>query len=497
MKKLMKTNSPNSTISFHTCPSAKQKKQELRVHACFVNSQSNVNKMIITLQQKVHFALNEFKREKRLKENARKILSMNESFNLDDECVTDDKTDSEFFNECQSLVDRLYNKMNGESNANKLKDDLSINSSERLNFESANTSKSSTLDSKHITRNPSQGSLNSIKSKSSTSSRKSINYDSNLMSVRRQFLVKGLKNFKEPIERSRSAPKLSSISEEFLSSDDDEIYFDSKYLTNNNNFLNYYNICEEEPDDDEIIRELGLITGPELSEEIINENDKTLTEFNENVHYYDQEFKRLSPTIYEEEVNEPVDESSLNDQHINHIEINHSDQTNSDCYSDEDKTIESSVCNGNLTNGTLNNNTLCNGKLDSRSSSDKDSIEKVINIANECTVDHKQTNQSTEQHQLRSDPSAPTTNNSDELNDKRMNDNQSNEQSNDSDNQLNQLNHLNETKQPKDTYVYNTCQSPQFIIFKRTNSFNNRECDLHAKQIVENCKLIEDLVLNF
>ena len=143
--------------------------------------------MISTLQQKINFALNEFKREKRLRENARKVLLMNESLNLD-EVDEVDKTESEFFNE---FVDRLYIKMNGETN----KDQLSINSSERLAFESANTSKNSTLDSKKIARNPSQGSLNSLKSKSSTSSKKSINYDSNLMSVRRQFLVKGLKKF--------------------------------------------------------------------------------------------------------------------------------------------------------------------------------------------------------------------------------------------------------------------------------------------------------------
>jgi len=447
---------------------AKQKKQELRVHACFVNSQSSVNKMISTLQQKINFALNEFKREKRLKENARKIISMSESFSLDDD-IQDDKTDSKFFNE---FVDRLYNKMNGETDSAKLKDDSSINSSEQM--DSANTSKNSTLDSKRITRNPSQGSLNSIKSKSSTSSKRTTNYDSNLMPARRQFLVKGLKNFKEPIERSRSAPKLCSIDEElFVSSDEeeDENYF-GKLLTN------YYNICEEEPDDEEIIRELGLISSLNEDEhDEINESDKTLTEFNENDHF-NYEFK----TIYEEEKKNHVDNQTSSDL-----------TTTSECSSDEDKTIESIICNGKLSNGNL-------------SSSDKESIEKHTdqtdhtNNLNELnkTTKNEINNQLNDEFKNQINVSS-STNKLDQEDDQHisvnkliiddLNENQEN-------NHINNNNQPNKSKndlsdRPKD-YVYDTCQSPQFIIFKRTNSFNNRECELH-----ENVKLIENLVLNF
>lgn len=429
--------------------------------------------MISTLQQKVNFALNEFKREKRLKENARRILSMNESLNLDDdEIEQDDKTDSKFFND---FVDRLYNKMNDQS---KLKDDLSINSSEQMNYESANTSKNSTLDSKRITRNPSQGSLNSIKSKSSTSSKKSINYDSNLIPVRRQFLLKGLKNFKEPIERSRSAPKLSSISEEFIqSSDEEESFFSSQQFNMlNNNFVNYYNIIEDEPDDEEIIRELGLINNlanQEINDEIINENDKTLTEFNENVlndhhfDHYDQEFKKLSSTIYEEE----------NEHQSNNHQL---DTSNSDHSSSFNENIEhSTIGNRKLKDSS----SLSNGesKTDSANSDDQSEIRFKIDV--------KQIDEKIDQF-INQTP----INRDDQLNDDLLNKVTINQQIN------NQTKTDQLTKELKETFVYSSCQSPQFIIFKRTNSFNNRDCDLHAKQILEiqeNCKLIEDLVLNF
>lgn len=435
--------------------------------------------MITTLQQKVNFALNEFRREKRLKENARKIFSMNQSLNLDD--VEEDKTDSEFFNE---FVDRLYSKMNGH-NTNKLKDDLSINSSERMNESvntSNNTSKNSTLDSKKITRNPSQGSLNSIKSKSSTTSRKSNNYDSNLMPVRRQFLVKGLKNFKEPIERSRSAPKLTSIEEEFDCStedDEEEPYF-NKLI--NNNFVNYnfYNICEES-DDETIIKELGLISDlNEQDEESHELEDKTLTEFSE------QDLVKLTPILtgdkfngnYENE-NDPDswNLNSLNSLNRNEI-INQLDDFNHSNSVNTDETISS-----------------------------ESTISKPINEAKPInTIKDNQDEELTDKKELTANDSESIKLSELSSNDDRLSDRLSDKfdkfdnKSLESSTQLNDFNQLNELNESN---LYDAIDSPSFIvcdkmrIYKKANPFNSKECDLHAKQIVNNCKMIKELVLNF
>ena len=72
-------------------------------------------------------------------------------------------------------------------------------------------------------RHLSQGSL---KSKSSTSSsrKSSGTYENNVIPVRKQLLLKGSKNFKEPLERTKSAPKLCSILEELSSEDEDNFF---------------------------------------------------------------------------------------------------------------------------------------------------------------------------------------------------------------------------------------------------------------------------------
>lgn len=507
------------------------------MHACFVSSQSNVNKMISTLQQKVNFALNEFKREKRLRENARKILSMNESLNLDDdELVGQDRTDAELFTE---FVDSLYAKMNGGTGG-KLKDDQSMTSSERtLNGGSANTSKNSTLDKK-ITRNPSQGSLNSLKSKSSTSSKKSINYDSNLMPIRSQFLVKGLKNFKEPIERSRSAPKLSSIVEEFVSSDDDERehYFSDKLnfdfvgrpLPENHNLVWAYNICEEEPDDEEIIRELGLISG------LAGEDDKTLTEFNEDDlklspvfnETFTNDLRNLTSTIYEEE-NEDL---NLFEKPIGHLDSHLDSQVPANGLQNglaDNRSEQSSVgasegndhCNGELTNDLsdpneghrpLNNsmfseNQMTNGKR-SNSSESNDVLSSASSSADNRSSSHVGDNNS-EINSSESEHTESRTADDVTSSAKRM----TKSDSLDSDHTTDSVKSETTTKielqskpdkparPSRESYLYSSlqeagpCQSPQFII---VGDKMRSQCSDHTRQIIlQNCKLIEDLVLNF
>lgn len=503
--------------------------------------------MISTLQQKVNFALNEFKREKRLRENARKILSMNESLNLDDELGATDRTDAELFNE---FVDNLYAKMHGRADG-KLKDDQSITSSERtLNCGSASTSKNSTLDKK-ITRNPSQGSLNSLKSKSSTSSKKSINYDSNLMPVRSQFLVKGLKNFKEPIERSRSAPKLSSIVEEFVSSDDDERehYFDKLNFDfvnrahPENNLVWPYNqyICEEEPDDEEIIRELGLISG------LTGEDDKTLTEFNEddlklsptfNHEAFTHDLRNLSSTIYEENEDLNLFEKSINHLdnlvggHVNGLENGRLNRSlldsRSECDSEETNRIKlngklngepppppsdpnedhrpigqqtfsdnqmSHQSNGKRSNSSESNDALSSFSADNRSSSHADDNNSEINSSE---GEHTESNTATDvtgnvKRVTKSDSLDSSDNTTDEsvksenVTSKTAGTNLQSKRS--------EPEAVAKTgrQPPKAPYLYSTCQSPSFII---VGEKMRSHCD-HTRQIIENCKLIEDLVLNF
>lgn len=488
------------------------------MHACFVSSQSNVNKMISTLQQKVNFALNEFKREKRLRENARKILSMNESLNLDDdELVGQDRTDAELFNE---FVDSLYAKMNGPDG--KLKDDQSMTSSElTLNGGSASTSKNSTLDKK-ITRNPSQGSLNSMKSKSSTSSKKSINYDSNLMPVRSQFLVKGLKNFKEPIERSRSAPKLSSIVEEFVSSDDDERehYFDKLNFDKlnfdfvnrahpENNLVWAYNICEEEPDDEEIIRELGLISG------LAGEDDKTLTEFNENDlklspafnETFTNDLRNLTSTIFEENEDLNLFEKSISHLgsrpvgHLNGLENGLLDnrpersayeeanqisrlngfESNGNLPSDH-RPFENNQMNGKRSNSSESNDALSSTSTDNRSSSHVDDNHSEINSSES---EHAETGVDVSKHITKSDSL-----DSDHTTDDSVKSENATRQTADSPSSNPGIT----GQPPRASYLYSTCQSPQFII---VGDKMRSHCSEHTRQIMANCKLIEDLVLNF
>lgn len=491
------------------------------MHACFVSSQSNVNKMISTLQQKVNFALNEFKREKRLRENARKILSMNESLNLDDDEPAD-RTDAELFNE---FVDSLYAKMNGRADG-KLKDNQSLTSSERtLNCGSASTSKNSTLDKK-ITRNPSQGSLNSLKSKSSTSSKKSINYDSNLMPVRSQFLVKGLKNFKEPIERSRSAPKLSSITEEFVSSDDDErehyfdkLNFDFVNRAHPENSLVWpHYICEEEPDDEEIIRELGLISG------LAGEDDKTLTEFNEDdlklspaFHHenFTRDLRNLSSTIYEE--NEDL---NLFEKSINHLDNLVGGQVNgglengrltrslldnqSECSSEE---ANRTKFNGTLTNGDRPNEEpigqLSNNQTSQQLAGQRSNSSESNDALSSFSADNRSSSQADDNNsEINSSEGEHSAGNvkrvtkSDSLDsDNTTDESVKSENVTDGANQKRPSESITKAARqpPKAPYLYSTCQSPSFII---VGEKMRSHCD-HARQIIENCKLIEDLVLNF
>jgi hypothetical protein len=182
-------------------------KQELRVHACLVNKQISVTKMISALQVRLTCALDEFKREQKLKENARRISLMRDQLPLFDD-LTPSYSDE---------FDELDYSPLGKHTDNE-QDDLS-----QLSISSG--SKGNSL--QQIYRHLSQGSLTSLRSKSSTSSsRKSVPmYEANhAMPLRKQLLLKGSKNYKEPLERTKSAPKLGSILEELSSEDEDNFF---------------------------------------------------------------------------------------------------------------------------------------------------------------------------------------------------------------------------------------------------------------------------------
>lgn len=185
-------------------------KKELRVHACLINKQVSVTKMINALQSRLTCALDEFKREQKLKENARRISLMRDQLSL-----FDDLTPS-FSDEFDELD---YAQMEKNTDNEQDADDLS-----QLSISSGSKGANSL---QHIYRHLSQGSLTSLRSKSSTSStRKSIPiYEANhAMPIRKQLLLKGSKNFKEPLERTKSAPKLCSILEELSSEDEDNFF---------------------------------------------------------------------------------------------------------------------------------------------------------------------------------------------------------------------------------------------------------------------------------
>ena len=242
----------------------------------------------------------------------------------------------------------------------------------------------------------------------------------------------------------------------------------------NNNFVNYYNICEEEEDDEQIIAELGLISGLTPGDD-----DKTLTEFNENDfkltpifnETLTSELRNLSSTIYEEneDFNQLTMEKSIS--HLNQsLLINHN----------LDNLINHSAkrSNGNLI-CNLDNNSVCNSDSNSVGGKQMKCNGKIANgILNENEQDNK-----IDKHQ------------------NKINEDNSSNESNDCksqisiDNQSNESRLVDENKQlsKKEPYLFSTCQSPQFIIIND----KMRQCDLHAKQIIENCKLIEDLVLNF
>lgn len=168
--------------------------------------------MITALQTRLTCALDEFKREQKLKENVRRISLMRNQLPLLDDDLNPSLSDE--FDELDYTPLRKH--------ADNQLDNLS-----QLSISS--DSKGSSF--QQMYRHLSQASLTSLRSKSSTSSsRKSVPmYEPNhAMPLRKQLLLKGSKNFKEPLERTKSAPKLGSILEE-LSSDDEDNFFGESF----------------------------------------------------------------------------------------------------------------------------------------------------------------------------------------------------------------------------------------------------------------------------
>jgi len=161
-------------------------KQELRCHAVLCSKESKAVEAANQLSARLVSALNEFRREKRMRQNTRLLMTRSQ-------CHPPLPLESSCTDSAPST-------------------DPAVMSSESTTSSSISSASSSSTSS---SRSGSPSSVNS----SSTCSSETVSifhrrtHNNCLIPARKKHLVKGQANFRPPLERSKSAPRLTSIDE--------------------------------------------------------------------------------------------------------------------------------------------------------------------------------------------------------------------------------------------------------------------------------------------
>jgi hypothetical protein len=160
-------------------------KQELRCHAVLCSKESKAQEAASQLSSRLVNALSEFRREKRMRQNTRLLQSKSI--------------------QCHPcLPQQTENLINCPSSA-------SSSSSSTTSSISSSSSTTSSSSSKSGSDHSSNGSA-SVSSCNNNNYQKRIS-SNNQIPAKKKYLVKGQANFRPPLERSKSAPRLTSIDE--------------------------------------------------------------------------------------------------------------------------------------------------------------------------------------------------------------------------------------------------------------------------------------------
>ena len=194
-------------------------KQELRCHAVLCSSETKAMEAAKNLSNRIATALHEYRKEKSLRENARLLQARNLRC-LSALIPTHTSLEDEVDAVVESLDDFVVHETTscGSTNSYSNSSQKSFSSMASSISSSSSTSRcgspsDKSMDSRRTCR------LSSVSSSSSTSSSVQRRLEQlqsqghSLIPVRKKHLIKGAANFRPPLERSKSAPRLNSIHE--------------------------------------------------------------------------------------------------------------------------------------------------------------------------------------------------------------------------------------------------------------------------------------------